>query len=212
MLAASAARLAMIISHFRTVQGNSEVTAKTSAANGGYVNLISGRSCHEYSCCGAPRTRSPAWLYTARSNQVSRWCSDVTATNAASDRAQAAAAVGSCQLRCPGSGRPPLAWSVSGPASTIGLRPLSSRAVAPDYRAGLAPPRSSTVAGRLCDRPENGMDVGNIGDPRRIDRKRQPGLAGGDAEKDQRFQSARQGQAPEEPRAVGSASNRKEQD
>ena len=56
------------------------------------------------------------------------------------------------------------------------------------------------------------MDVGNIGDPRSIDGKRQPGLAGGDAKKDDGFQSARQGQAPEKPQAVRSASNRKEHD
>ena len=56
------------------------------------------------------------------------------------------------------------------------------------------------------------MDVGDIGDPRGIDGKREPGLAGGDSKKDKRFQCARQGQAPEKPQAVRSASNRKEHD
>lgn len=56
------------------------------------------------------------------------------------------------------------------------------------------------------------MDVGDIGDPRGIDGKREPGLAGGDSKKDKRFQCARQGQAPEKPQAVPLASNRKEHD
>lgn len=68
------------------------------------------------------------------------------------------------------------------------------------------------AAGLLCDGPEDGMDVGNIGDPRGIDGKRQPGLACGDSKKHKRFQPVRERQAPEKPQAVCSASNRKDHD
>ena len=66
--------------------------------------------------------------------------------------------------------------------------------------------------GLRADGPENRMDVGNIGDPRGLDRNRQPGRAGNDSDKDKRIQSVREGQARYKPQAVHPAANRKDHD
>ena len=71
---------------------------------------------------------------------------------------------------------------------------------------------SAFLEGLLGDGPEDRIDVGNIGDPRGMDRNRQPGRAGNDSEKDKRIQSVRERQARDKPQAVPSALNRKDHD
>ena len=62
----------------------------------------------------------------------------------------------------------------------------------------------------LGDRPEDRIDVGDIGDPRGIDGNRKPCRTGNDAKKDKRIQPARERQAREKRPTVRSAPDRKD--
>ena len=56
------------------------------------------------------------------------------------------------------------------------------------------------------------MDVGDIDDPRGLDRNRYAGRAGNDPKKDKRIQSVQEGEARDKPQAVHPAPDRKDHD
>ena len=68
------------------------------------------------------------------------------------------------------------------------------------------------AAAVLGESPQDGIDVGNIGDPRGVDSNRQPGRAGNDAKKDKRTRSVWVRQAWDKLQASHSAPNHKEHD
>jgi hypothetical protein len=70
----------------------------------------------------------------------------------------------------------------------------------------------------LGDSPEDRIDVDNIGNPRGIERNRQPGRAGNDSnedkrlQKDTRIQFVQERRARDKPQAVHAAPNGKDHD
>jgi len=109
---------------------------------------------------------------------------------------------------CSGGDAGPVQVILEAPGDAGRARTTPDEAVSDGHRLEV----SALLKGLLADGPEDRIDVGNIGDPRGMDRNRQPGRAGNDSKNDKRVQSVRERQARDKPQAVHPALTRKDHD